>query len=145
MEHLSKLLTVIDQNSWFIKLIIFLFSWFMPSLEASLLLLGLVAIDFGTGVWASVNAGNRFSSKAMQGTITKVGAYMIFIISIHSFQIHFVKTEDIDVFRLLIALPIIRELTSIIENVEKLTGVNMATQAKEILLGFFTKLKKKDE
>jgi len=63
--------------------------------------------------------------------------------TIHYFQISYLKTTELTVFKLLSGIPIIALLSQIIVNIESLTGIQIATRAKEVLNGIFNAITKK--
>lgn len=67
---------------------------------------------------------------------------MIYILSIHYFQVSYLK-ETFAIFNVLAGIPIIACLVGIIENVEKLTGISVATEAKSILTQLFEMIRAK--
>lgn len=141
LHYLSQLAHTVAKfvQLWGLKLSSIFLIWFAPANETLLLLIFFVIIDCITGIWVAVEKGVGFKSKGLVPTIKKIILYFIYCIVCHSFQIHFLK-DSFQIFQVLLAIPIIRELTSIVENIESLTGINVAKQFKDILSGLFSKL-----
>jgi len=135
---------------WLIKLIGLFVLWFEPARDSALLLIFLIIVDAVTDVWVKLEAKEQINIKDYLIKLIKdLTAFLIYILSIHYFQVSYLK-ETFAIFNVLAGIPIIACLVGIIENVEKITGISVATKAKNILTQLFdlisTKaLPKKDE
>lgn len=128
---------------WFLKLIGLFLIWFEPAKDSALLLVFLIIVDGITDVWVKVEAKEKINIKSfLMKQIKDLTAFMIYILSIHYFQVSYLK-ETFIIFNVLAGIPIIACLVGIIENVEKLTGISVATKAKKVLNSLFEAISKK--
>lgn len=137
LEHLFSF------KLWFLKLLTLFFIFFEPAKESALLLLFLIVVDALTHIWIQINSKQkinvkRFCIKLMQD----ITLFFIYILTIHYFQVSYLK-ETFTVFRLLAGIPIIALLSQIIVNIETLTGIKIASKAKNILNDLFSSMTKK--
>jgi len=68
--------------------------------------------------------------------------FFLYILTIHYFQVSYLK-ETFTAFKLLAGIPIIALLSQTIVNIESLTGIAIATKAKEVLNQIFNALTNK--
>lgn len=130
---------------WFLKLVGLFLIWFEPAKDSALLLVFLIIVDGITDVWVKLEAKEKFNFKAyLIKQIKDLTAFMIYILSIHYFQVSYLK-ETFVIFNILAGIPIIAVLVGVIENVEKLTGISVATKAKKILNSLFDAISKKSD
>lgn len=125
------------------QLILFLLLWFSPIKMFVNLVLFLVAIDFITGLYASLKRGDKFRASKMVRTVEKIALYSVSIISAYLLQ---KISGDGDWMPRVVALFIgATELKSIFENVSSVTGTNvigMVWQSfKDKIDDIFTKIK----
>ena len=119
---------------WFLKLLGLFILWFEPAKDSALLLIFLIIVDGITTLWVKIEGGEKVRLKEfLIKQVKDLTAFMIYILSIHYFQVSYLK-ETFVVFNLLAGIPIIACLIQIVENVEKLTGISVATKAKSVLL-----------
>ena len=133
----SMMEQLISFKFWVLKLIALFFLWFEPAKSSALLLIFLIIVDAITDVWVKVEAKEKINLKAYLIKLVKdLTAFLIYILSIHYFQVSYLK-ETFAIFNVMAGIPIIACLVGIIENVEKLTGISVATKAKAILTQLF--------
>lgn len=109
-----------------------------------LLLTGvLVGIDFITGAWMAVKSGQKFSSSGMKRTVEKTVLYCIAIVATYLVEQVFISDYAGDarfgITYLCAGFIAATELQSILENVGKLTGIDIWGRIKDTVLGWFTK------
>lgn len=140
MDYLSNLTTL---KLWFVKIVGLLIIWFEPARDVTGLLLFLIAVDAITSFWLKKDRGERIISKEFLMKLTKeVMLFLLYILTIHYFQVAYLG-ETMGVFKLLAGIPIIALLSGIVENIEALTGLSIATQFKSIVTGLFQRLNSK--
>lgn len=83
----------------------------------------IIVIDTVSGVWASKRHGEKFESRKFGNLLSKLVLYQLLIISAHSIDMYMIETR-IFVPACLIALSGV-EFASIVENIDKATGVNL--------------------
>lgn len=128
---------------WFLKLMGLFLVWFEPAKDSALLLIFLIIVDGITDIWVKLEAKEKINVKAyLIKQIKDLTAFMIYILSIHYFQVSYLK-ETFIIFNILAGIPIIAVLVGVIENVEKLTGISVATKAKALLNSLFEAISKK--
>ncbi len=86
-------------------------------------LLALVAIDFITGCWASLRAGEPITSRRMRETAGKSTVYMLALVA--SFAIDSILAGGVPVARLCAASLGLIEIKSVAENLKRITGVDI--------------------
>lgn len=79
-------------------------------------LLGFLAIDFITGVWKSLNSGERITSKRLRASVTKVGSYMLLLTTL--IIAGKVETTFIPLVTMAYYYCMFTEIKSILENLE---------------------------
>jgi hypothetical protein len=137
LEHFFNL------KLWFIKLLMVFIIWFEPAKESAFLLLFLIICDGFTTLWVKLKLKERFNLKSFLTKIMQdVTLFFLYILTIHYFQVSYLK-ETFTAFKLLAGIPIVALLSQIIVNIESLTGIQIATKAKNILNDIFTSLTKK--
>ncbi len=114
------------------KLIFFISAFFAPIYELYILLIFLVSIDYlmDLGVWFF--KGDKLTTKVWDVTkpfIIKLIMYSILVITVNSVQMHLIK-EAFELFKMVIAIPIIAELLGIVATVERYTGVQIVDKLK---------------
>lgn len=142
MTHFLNLLIVsnwANAQYWFFKVIALIALWFAPAEDTAYFLLLLISIDTITGIIKSKNAGIPFEFKRLLVPfMKKFSGYAFFLITAHAFQVQFIK-NDFEVFKWLMYIPVITEITSISINIDAYTGIKIATKVKELLDTFFDK------
>lgn len=98
----------------------------------------LIAIDFITGFWASLKAGESFSARKMRGTVNKVVLYFIAIISAYVLQKMMLESWDFNITRYVSLFIAATELKSIYENISRILGVQLF---KKLFNDILSKLK----
>ena len=107
-------------------------SFIMP-VKAYLYVIGaLVLADMYTGWRASKKAtGAKFNSKGMGGTIEKTVLYLIAILVCHGVDTAFGLSGTFSVTYLVAGLVTGRELLSNLENIGKVTGLDLAQRVRD--------------
>jgi phage-related holin len=104
-------------------------SFVMP-VKGYLIIIGvLVVVDMYTGWRAS---GKMFTSKGMGGTIDKTVLYMVAILICRGVDIAFNLTGLTETTYLVAALIASRELLSNLENISKVTGIDLVSRVRDI-------------
>ena len=99
---------------------LYLIGFFAPVAEW-LFLVGLfVVADFITGIFASINEGDKFTSKKARNTVEKLAVYGVCILIAKSIQSFFFP--ELPAMKMVSSLIAFIELKSIDENVKRLTG-----------------------
>lgn len=134
---------------WVLKILALFWIWFEPAKEMSTLLIVLILVDAVTDVWVKIEAKEKVNIKEfLKKQIKDITLFLLYILVIHYFQSAYLK-EDLAIFKVMVGIPLIAVLSGVIENIEKLTGISVATKAKELLASVFGKLSdkvtKKDE
>lgn len=96
----------------------------------------LVGIDMRTGIKAARKRGEDVNSKGMRRTVEKASSYLYLLIAALVMQQLFLKDSPINLPLLYIAASLCAavEFKSISENVYTVTGVNLWTRVKDVLL-----------
>jgi phage-related holin len=132
--------SLFNLKMWFLKLVTMFFIWFQPAKESALLLIFLIIVDGLTDIWVKLEAKEKFSLKALLvKQIKDLSAFLIYILSIYYFQVAYLK-QTFMIFNILAGIPIIACLVGIIENVEKITGISVASKAKAVIMNVFDAL-----
>lgn len=118
-------------NNYFSKLTIFALAFFSPISGAMIAVLFLLAIDFITGIWAAKKRKVPVTSHKMWPSVTKFILYCLAIISGHLVEQYLCK--DIPFVRVATGLIATIEITSIWENIYKITGLNLIKALKDYL------------
>lgn len=114
-----------------------------PAKESAFLLLFLIICDACTTLWVKLKLKERINVKTfLMKVMQDITLFFIYILTIHYFQIAYLK-ETFTAFKLLAGIPIVALLSQIIVNIEALTGIQIATKAKDMLNNIFNSLVKK--
>lgn len=141
---LSKLIeNFFTLKLWFLKLVMLFVVWFEPAKESAFLLLFLILTDGITSIWVKIKNKEKINVKSfLKKNMQDITLFFLYILTIHYFQVSYLK-ETFTAFKLLAGIPIIALLSQIIVNIESLTGIQIATKAKDILNQVFNSLIKK--
>ena len=115
-------------------------SFFMPVVGILCLIMTLVGIDTVTGIYAAHKNKQAITSRKLFNVVTKTLLYSMSVLIVYTLN-HLLLNDFIKSFTSinLFAVKVISlvfcgiELTSIHENVEKITGINYFNKAKELL------------
>lgn len=108
-------------------------SSFVMPVKAYLIIIGvLVLVDMYTGWRAS---GKPFSSKGMGGTVDKTILYMVAILICRGVDIAFNLTGITETTYVVAGLISSRELLSNLENIGKVTGMDLVSKVRDIFTG----------
>ncbi|WP_449435038.1 hypothetical protein [Pedobacter steynii] len=128
---------------WVFKVIMLFVVWFEPAKESAFLLLFLLVTDAITTLWVKLKAKEKINVKSfLKKNMQDITLFFLYILTIHYFQVSYLK-ETFTAFKLLAGIPIIALLSQIIVNIESLTGIQIATKAKDVLNQVFNSLTKK--
>ncbi|WP_313511654.1 hypothetical protein [Sphingobacterium sp.] len=147
MELAKELFNNFFTSSLVTKLLIFLSAFFAPIWELYILLLFLTSIDYCMDlfVWFFNRCKTCKHWQITQPFIIKLILYSVLVIVVQAVQNHLIK-NDFQIFRLIIAIPIISETMGIIATVERYTGVKILDKARGYLDNWLSsKQPKKDE
>lgn len=117
------------------KLIFFISAFFAPIYELYILLIFLVSIDYLMDLAVWFFKGDKLITKVWDVTkpfIVKLIMYSVLVITVNSVQMHLIK-EAFELFKMVIAIPIIAELLGIVATVERYTGVQIVDKLKGYL------------
>lgn len=122
-------------------------SSFVMPVKAYLYLIGaLVLCDMFTGWRAAKKArGERFSSKGMSGTIEKTALYMLAVLICRGSDIAFNLDGQFGVTYVVSGLIVGRELLSNLENIGKITGLDLAERVRSAFSHIFGSGKKEEQ
>lgn len=108
---------------------------FLAPLKSTILaIFFIILIDFITGIWASIKLKIPITSKQMRNSIGKFTAYILCIIAAHIFQETF-GLKDANITKAASFFIAFIELKSVIENVSKITEINLWNKIKSVLSG----------
>ena len=128
---------------WFLKLLGVFLIWVEPAKELSIMLIVFVIIDAITDLWVAIDRKEKiFIKEFLIKRIKDITLFLLYILTIHYFQISYLK-EEFAIFKVMAGIPLIALLSGIVENIESLTGIKVATQVKELLGSIFNNLKDK--
>lgn len=107
-------------------------SFVMPVKTYLLCIVGLVLVDMYTG-WRAANkkSGASFNSKGMGTTIEKVMLYMLAVLICHGVDISFALEGIASCTYAAAGLITGRELLSNLENIDAITGMNLAQRVRD--------------
>ena len=116
-------------------------SSFVMPVKHYLFIIGcLVVVDMYTG-WRAAKKlrGERFNSKGMGGTIEKTLLYMLCVLICRGVDVSFGLGDTVGVTYVVAGLITGRELLSNLENIGKVTGMDIATRVREAFGHIFGK------
>lgn len=117
--------------------------FFEPASGVVFLLLFLIVVDAITTLWIKIRNKEKINVKSfLMKLMQDITLFFIYILTIHYFQLAYLQ-ETFTAFRLLAGIPIIALLSQIIVNIEGLTGIAIATKAKEQLNSMFSSMFRK--
>jgi phage-related holin len=93
----------------------------------------IVLIDFVTGIWGALRIGDPLTSSKMSRTVTKTVAYQVAILSAWLFESVFVP--ELPVVRIAAGFVAATELKSVLENIAKITGLDVWPAILRVLNG----------
>lgn len=141
---LSNVLAFFTNTSWVTKILTVVIIWFTPALELFVLLLCIMFIDYLLDLWAvykNSKPTDNTKAKLWEVTklfLTKVFFYSILVILMNGLQLHLVK-ESFNLFRWVIAIPIISESFSIMSTIETYTGIKVIDSIKKVFKNMLSK------
>ena len=147
IDTIKEALNTFVTSSIFTKLLMFLSAFFAPVWELYILLIFLCSVDFmmDLGVWFVSKCKDCKSWSVTKPYIVKLIMYSILVIVVNAVQQHLIK-EAFEIFKLVMAIPIIAELLGIVGTVERHTGVQIVDKLKGYLGNWLqSKTPKNDE
>jgi hypothetical protein len=115
-------------------------SFVMPVKHYLFIIGALVVVDMYTGWRASKKLrGEKFNSKGMGGTIEKTVLYMLAILICRGCDVSFGLGDTVGVTYVVAGLITGRELLSNLENIGKVTGLDLASKVRDLFGHLFTK------
>jgi hypothetical protein len=136
IKHLAAQMLDPSGGAWvgqFAGMVIASASSFVMPIKHYLLIIGaLVVVDMYTG-WRAAKKlrGERFNSKGMGGTIEKTVLYMLAILICRGCDLSFGLDGMLGTTYIVAGLITGRELLSNLENIGKVTGLDLATKVRE--------------
>ena len=110
-----------------------IFSFFIPIKGFLIFTIFVVFADMGTGIMAAKKEGQKINSKGLYRTIEKIVVYFCAILIFEGARNTFSLPFNITYMTAFLIAAV--ELTSISENIKRITGVNLST----LLTRFFTR------
>lgn len=134
MEGIKQFIEDFIATTWISKLFFLAMTFLFPIWELYLLLLGLVCIDYIMDFyyWFKYDKGVIKVWSITEPFITKIILYSIMTVSVHAVQQHLIK-ESFDMFKFIMAIPIVAELGGILGTVEKHTGIQVIDKLKQYI------------
>lgn len=134
MEGIKQFIEDFIATTWISKLFFLAMTFLFPIWELYLLLLGLVCIDYIMDFyyWFKHDKGVIKVWSITEPFITKIILYSIMTVSVHAVQQHLIK-ESFDMFKFIMAIPIVAELGGILGTVEKHTGIQVIDKLKQYI------------
>jgi uncharacterized membrane protein len=111
-------------KQWFSKVALVVFAALAP-IHAVIVSVGVLVMgDLVTGVWAAYKRGEEIKSSGLRRTLSKLVVYNIAIIS--GFMVQQYMIEDlVPIVKIIAGVIGLVELKSILENANKITGVDL--------------------
>jgi phage-related holin len=113
------------------KLLMMVFTILTPIYPVMITILILIIIDFISGVYAALRKHERISSKKIGNTVAKIILLNLGVLSSYLVETYIVP--EIPFVKVTAGFVALIELTSILENINKATGVNIITAFKRWL------------
>lgn len=85
----------------------------------------LIVADLVTGIWAALKAKEKISSAVMRRTVSKMVVYQLAIISAFVLEAHIMGITDLTITKIVASAIGMVELKSILENTNKISGVDV--------------------
>lgn len=98
-----------------------------PVKELIFVLLFFIIIDFFTGAWNSVRKGEKFHSKKIGNTVSKIILYTLGVIVAHVAQ-KYIFPDQIPFISIITGFICMTEIKSIYENISEITGIDIWKQ-----------------
>jgi|SRR5690625_1683131 len=138
---LNNMLAFINESHWLFKLVLSILLWFSPALELLFLLVGLISVEYLFGVIRVVKESSMYKLKPLLWAQTKMFCtklmfYSVMALVVNAVQIHLIK-ESVELYRLVMAIPVLGETFTILTEVERKTGMKVMTSVKRILKNVF--------
>jgi len=145
LEIITTTIASITSSSWSMKILAFILAFFTPAKELLLLLLFLTALDWIIDVVRWIFKKSERDMKDIFKDITlqfiiKVIMYIVLAIALNATQLYLLK-ESVDLFKYIMAIPIISELLSVSMKVELATGIQISKPIADIFSKFKNKSK----
>ena len=126
-----RLLPFDSLTSFYIYVITGVAVFFAGILTAMIVMGFLIIADTVSGIIASVRAGEPFSSRKLANMASKFLLYQLVIISAHAIDLYMIGLPML-LTATLSGLSLI-EFTSIVENVDKATGINLWSYIRNVV------------
>lgn len=142
--YFGNILGIISNGNWITKLISLFVVWFTPALELFLLLIGIVILDYLLdliNIYTKSGADHKIKGEIWEESKTfvkKVCYYSVLVLLMNALQIHLIK-DAFELFRWVIAIPIIGESVGIVRTIENKLGVKIIEVIKIWLKRVFGK------
>lgn len=134
IDTIKEALSSFFTSSLFTKLLMFVSAFFAPVWELYILLIFLCSVDFimDLGVWFVSKCKDCKSWAVTKPFVVKLIMYSILVIVVNAVQQHLIK-QAFEIFKLVMAIPIIAELLGIVGTIERYTGVQIVDKIKTYL------------
>lgn len=141
---ITNFLAFINSSSWVTKTIMALLIWFTPAVELFLLLIVIMTVDYILDIvnlYRKSKPEECIKKELWNETklwMTKVFYYSLLVILMNGLQLHLIK-DSFDLFRWIVAIPIISESLGIMNTIEKYTGIKVIASFKKFFKGLLSK------
>lgn len=135
---ITNVIAFFSNTSWLTKLFTLLILWFTPALELFALLMVIMTVDYLLDIWL-VYKKSKPTDNIKQDIwdvtklfLTKIFFYSILVVLMNGLQLHLIK-ESFNLFRWVVAIPIISESFGVISTIETYTGIKVIDSVKKLL------------
>lgn len=141
---LANVIAFFTNTSWLTKILTVVIIWFTPALELFVLLLGIMFVDYLLDLWSvykKSKPSENIKKELWEVTklfLTKIFFYTVLVVLMNGLQLHLIKSS-FDLFRWVIAIPIISESFSIMSTIETYTGIRVIDSVKKVFKGMLSK------
>jgi len=133
MNFNHYLTSLFFDNAWVKVLLAGLLSFFEPVYSKMLWVMALMVFDLLTGIRASAKEGKAFSSSRLRTGLEKCVCYMVALITAYILERYVGGFESNYMFNAVAAFIGITEITSIYENLNRISGTNIFSRIAEML------------
>lgn len=133
MNFTHYLTNLFWQNAWVKVLVAAAINFLEPVYSKMLWVMVLMLIDLATGIRASAVEGKAFSSSRLRTGLEKCLCYMVALITAYILERYVGGFESNYLFNAVAAFIGVTEITSVYENLNRITGTNIFTKIAEML------------
>lgn len=141
---LTNVVAFFTNSSWLTKSLMALLLWFTPALELFILLIVIMTVDYIldiVNIYRKSKPDECIKKELWNETklwMTKIFYYSLLVILMNGLQLHLIK-DSFDLFRWIVAIPIISESLGIMNTIEKYTGIKVIASFKKFFKGILSK------